>query len=126
MISNIDKNIKQNLIYCLKQDGPFGWGKILGFTKEELKEQLQKNFKEDMNFSNYGKVWGCSFFIPRRLYSIKTIKDEDFKKCWSLKNIKPEYLEKCYRQKKEIFESDLNEQSLWDILPNNFDKYLKK
>lgn len=126
MISNIDKNIKQSLTYCLKKDGPFKWGEILGFTKDELLEQLKKNFKQGMNFSNYGEVWGCSFFIPRRLYTIRTIKDNDFKKCWSLKNIKPEYLENCYRQKKEILESDLNEQSLWDILPNNFDKYLKK
>lgn len=79
-----------------------------------------------MDFSNYGTVWGCTFFIPRRLYTITKMKDPDFLKCWSLKNLKPDYIEKCYKQKKEILESDLNEQSLWDILPNNFDKWLKK
>ena len=122
---NIDRNIKQSISYCLKKDGPFSWSKILGFTKEELKKRLEEQFTPEMSFENYGKVWGVSFHIPRRLYKIQRIKDPDFLRCWNLKNIKPELLEKCYRQKKKISKKELDNYSLWDILPNgNIAKYL--
>lgn len=122
---SFDKNIKQSLSNCLKRGMPFKWGEILGFTKEELKEHLSKKFFADMSFDNYGSVWGCTFYIPRRLYNIRNTKDDDFKKCWSLKNIKPDYLINCFRQKKVILREEVILYSLWDILPNNFDKYLK-
>lgn len=112
---DIDKNIRQNINYALKHDGPFRWSKILGFSKEELKRHLELNFKDGMTFDNYGELWGVSFIIPHRCYNLNN--DTDLQKCWSLKNLKPEYLINCYRQKKQILRKDIEEYSLWDILP---------
>lgn len=114
-MKEIDKNIRQNINYCLKHGGPFKWSKILGYSKEELLHHLELNFKEGMDFSNYGKVWGVSFIIPHRCYNLNN--HTDLKKCWCLKNLKPEYLIDCYRQKKQILRKDVEEHSLWDILP---------
>lgn len=123
-VSGIDKNIKQSIRYCLKYNGSFRWSKILNFSKEELKEHLASEFKEDMNFDNYGCVWGVTFHIPRRVYSFTKFWDNEFKKCWSLKNIKPDYIINCKRQKAEISENEVDEFGLWDILPNgNISKY---
>lgn len=125
-VSGIDKNIKQSLRYCLKHNGSgFRWSEILGYTKEELLEHLQKEFKEDMNFDNYGVVWGVTFHIPRRCYYFSKYWDNEFKKCWSLKNLKPDYIINCKRQKMKIVKSEVVEYSLWDILPDgNLNKYL--
>jgi hypothetical protein len=116
-VSNADRNVKQSLRYCLKYDGAFRWSDILGFTKEELKEHLEKQFKKGMNFENYGDVWSCTFHIPRRCYKFDSITSDEFKKCWSLKNLKPEFKEDCYRQKAVIDMNDVEKYNLWDILP---------
>lgn len=122
---SIDRNIRQSLEYCIKHDSGFRWSSILGYDKDDIKEQLKKNFKEDMNFENYGKVWGVTFFIPKRCYCFKSLTDEDFSNCWSLKNLKPEYIKDCYKQKAVISKKDVEKYSLWDILPiGNLNKYL--
>src|SRR5574344_1421202 len=115
--TDIDKNIKQSIRYCLKYDGPFRWNEILGFSKQELKNHLQSMFKKDMNFSNYGTVWGVSFIIPKRCYRFNSMKSDEFKKFWTLKNIKPEYIDICKKQKAEIDLNEVNKYELWDILP---------
>lgn len=126
-VSGTDKNIKQCIRYCFKNNGPFRWAEILGFSKEELIEHIEKEFKEGMTFSNYGEIWGVTFHIPRRCYIFKNIYNNEFKKCWSLKNLKPDYIINCKRQKAKISKKELNEYSLWDILPNNnLNKYLEE
>lgn len=69
-----------------------------------------------MSFENYGE-WVISFYIPKRCYKFKSIKDEDFKRAWSLKNIAPKWLEDAQHQKKQISKKVLDEKGLWDILP---------
>ena len=112
----LDKNIRQNIIYCLKHDGPFGWEKILGFSKKELKKHLESEFEEGMTFENYGK-WGVSFHIPKRCYRFSSITSQDFKNCWSLKNLKPMWIEDTKKQKIKISKKELDKYGLWDILP---------
>lgn len=116
-VSDIDKNLRQCLRYCLKNDGPFRWSTIVGFTKEEIINHLKNEFKQDMNMDNYGTVWGCTFHIPKRCYNFKSFRDNEFKKCWSLKNLKPDYIINCQRQRKIIDRNEVIEYSLWDILP---------
>lgn len=113
---SIDRNIRQCLSYTIKNDGPFRWSDIMGFTKEELLEHLKSEFKEGMSFENYGK-WVISFHIPRRCYTFSSIRDEDFKRFWSLKNITPKWLKEAQKQKKKINKNEVNKYSLWDILP---------
>ena len=113
---SIDRNIRQCLSYTIKNDGPFRWSDIMGFTKEELLEHLKSEFKEGMSFENYGE-WVISFHIPRRCYNFSSIRDEDFKRFWSLKNITPRWLKEAQKQKKKINKNEVNKYSLWDILP---------
>ena len=113
---SIDRNIRQCLSYTIKNDGPFRWSDIMGFTKEELLEHLKSEFKEGMSFENYGE-WVISFHIPRRCYNFSSIRDEDFKRFWSLKNITPRWLQEAQKQKKKINKNEVNKYSLWDILP---------
>lgn len=117
-VSNIDKNIKQNIRYCLKYDGPFRWSEILGYSKEELKNHLQSEFKDGMTFENYGDLWGVTFHIPRRCYTFNKYWDNEFKKCWTLKNLKPDFIINCKRQKAKVSKSEIEQYSLWDIVPD--------
>lgn len=124
-VSGIDKNIKQNIRYCLKFNGPFRWSEILGYSKEELINHLKSEFKEDMTLENYGTLWGVTFHIPRRCYVFSEYWDNEFKKCWSLKNLKPDYIINCKRQKASVSEAEIKKLGLWDILPvGSTDNYL--
>lgn len=114
--SKIDKNIRQCLIYCLKHDGPFRWEKILGYSKEQLKEHLLCEFEEGMSFDNYGD-WGVTFHIPKRCYKFTSFINDDFKKCWSIKNLKPMWKEDIKKRKVKISKKELDKFALWDILP---------
>ena len=113
----IDRNIRQCLTYTIKNNGPFRWNKILGFTKNEFLEHIENEFQSGMTFENYGK-WVISFHIPKRCYRFNSLRDEDFKKFWSLKNITPKWLKDAQHQKKQIMKSELDKYGLWDILPS--------
>lgn len=113
----LDKNIKTSLYRALKKGTGFKWSKLLGYDLADVRIHLEGLFKKDMNWENYGSVWGITFFIPRRLYRFSSLKNEEFKKCWSLKNLKPELIINCYRQKKIINMEEVDKYSLYDILP---------
>lgn len=114
--TKMDKNIRQCLIYCIKHNGPFSWSSILGYDDKDIKNHLEERFTEEMSFDNYGKIWGVSFYIPKRCYKFTNLTENEFRKCWSLKNLKPHLLSD-HSYKVVISKKDIEEQRLWDILP---------
>jgi hypothetical protein len=64
------------------------WQDLVGFTVEELKLHIEKQFKLGMNWGNYGQ-WEVDHKIPQAVFNFENPEDIDFKKCWSLKNLQP-------------------------------------
>lgn len=64
------------------------WEQLVGYSVEELKQHLEKLFKEGMNWENYGK-WHIDHVIPVSSFNIVSVNCEDFKKCWDIKNLQP-------------------------------------
>jgi len=75
----------------------------LPFSIAELKNHLEDNFDEWMNWDNYGPYikdkwdnedqntwkWNLDHIIPHSEFKYSSMKDESFKKCWSLNNLRP-------------------------------------
>lgn len=61
----------------------------LPYTVEQLKEHLEKQFKDGMNWENYGSLWHIDHVIPQKLLPFSSMKDDNFIKCWSLENLRP-------------------------------------
>lgn len=59
---------------------------IVGYTLKDLKNHLEKTFKENMTWDNYGSYWHIDHIKPASLFNHNN-KDE-FKKCWSLNNLR--------------------------------------
>ncbi len=108
---NIKYNIYMSIYRAIKRNGKSRWENYIGYSIDEFKKHLENDFQEDMNWDNYGKVWGIKWHIPHRYYKVVEIK-----KAWNFKNCYPEYLTKI--KKNNIFDPEIiKKYSLYDILP---------
>ena len=66
------------------------WQSLVGYTKEQLKEHLEKQFTEGMTWEVFVKGYiHIDHIKPKHLFKYQTEKDEEFKECWSLTNLQP-------------------------------------
>ena len=75
---------------------------ILGYTPEELIIHLEKQFKDDMTWDNYG-VWHVDHKLPITSFDIQGMGDEEFMKCWCLDNLQPMWGEENIRKSNKLF-----------------------
>jgi len=61
---------------------------MVGYTSLNLKEHLEKQFNDGMNWDNYGE-WHIDHIKPISSFTFETCDDEQFKECWSLENLQP-------------------------------------
>jgi len=82
---SISANLRQKLrgVKCGKK-----WQSLVGFSVDELKRHLERQFLPGMSWDNYGE-WHVDHIIPIAAFNYKTPDDIDFKKCWTLKNLQP-------------------------------------
>jgi len=77
--------------------------KYLPYTIKELKKHLESKFESWMNWKNNGLYrikywnnednstwfWQIDHIIPQSTLRYKSMKEENFKKCWALENLRP-------------------------------------
>lgn len=83
---NISRNIRKSLS---SGKNNMGWEKLVGYTLKDLKKHLEKKFRDNMSWDNYGKVWHIDHKKPISLFKIIDYNCKEFKDCWSLKNLQP-------------------------------------
>ena len=98
---NISSYIRQSLNG--KKDNKH-WENLVGYTLQELKYHIEKQFKLGMNWNNYGLYgWHIDHIKPVSLFNITNYNCNDFKKCWSLSNLQPLWAEENWKKgNKEI------------------------
>jgi hypothetical protein len=64
------------------------WEGLVGYTVDDLKKHLEKQFRDGMSWDNYGE-WHIDHIIPQSVFNFEKPEDDDFKRCWSLKNLQP-------------------------------------
>ena len=68
-------NMSNNLVSLLKKRNTTKKGKteiMLGYTVKELKEHLEKQFNDQMNWNNYGSYWQIDHIIPLSWFKTQT------------------------------------------------------
>lgn len=66
------------------------WEDIIGYTLEKLMSHLEKQFKPNMNWNNYGYYgWHIDHIRPQASFNFTFYKDKEFKECWALENLRP-------------------------------------
>lgn len=91
-VLKLNQNMSRNICQALKgAKAERHWEDLVGYTLKELKEHLEKQFDENMNWSNQGSYWEIDHIIPKNQFHYTTAEDHDFKICWSLMNLRPLY-----------------------------------
>ena len=79
---------------------------FLPYTVDELKQHLENQFKEWMNWDNWGNKKGCwsiDHIMPDSSFKYKSAKDKEFQECWALKNLRPlDHIENIRKNNKII------------------------
>lgn len=65
------------------------WEELVGYTRAELVEHLEKQFDEKMSWDNYGSYWHIDHIVPKSSFKFNCYEDESFRRCWSLNNLQP-------------------------------------
>ena len=74
---------------------------ILKYSPEDLIVHLENQFKDGMNWDNYGE-WHVDHILAISRHNIQEIGDEEFMKCWSLSNLQPMWGEDNIRKSNKI------------------------
>jgi hypothetical protein len=66
------------------------WETLVGFTVEQLKTHIEKQFKDGMSWELFmqGKIH-IDHKIPKSVFNYNSPDDIDFKHCWALSNLQP-------------------------------------
>lgn len=90
------------------------WEDLIGYSIQQLKKYLEKQFTPEMSWDNMGEYWEIDHIIPLNLFEYNTEQDEQFKICWSLANLRP--LEKIANKSRPKDGSDISKEQAISIL----------
>lgn len=92
---------------------------LLGYTLDELKLHLERQFQPGMTWDNYGE-WHIDHKIPKVLFNFNTTEDIDFRRCWALSNLQPLWADENHK-KKDRYDAHF-QPSLAIAIPTNDNK----
>lgn len=81
-----------NMIYLAlrKNKGGRHWNELVGYSFNELKEHLRKQFQDGMTWERFmaGEIH-IDHIVPKSHFKYTTSEDPQFKECWALYNLQP-------------------------------------
>lgn len=85
----LSNNISRAIRFSLRNNKKgWHWESLVGYTIDDLKNHLEKQFKDGMTWDNQG-FWHIDHIIPVSVFNFDNPSNLDFKRCWALKNLRP-------------------------------------
>jgi hypothetical protein len=85
--TRLKDNLRRRLSKCLKgHPRKYTALQLLGCDFEKFKKHIERQFKEGMNWDNYG-TWHIDHIVPCMNFNFKLISEQ--KKCFNYKNLRP-------------------------------------
>ena len=103
-IYRLISNFKSAMSTVLKESNVDKYGHyfdVLQYSPEELINHLEKQFKDDMTWDNYG-IWHVDHKLPITSFDIQGMGDEEFMRCWCLDNLQPMWGEENIRKSNKL------------------------
>ena len=83
--ANMSRGIRRSL-WGLK--GGRSWLRLVGYTTDELRAHLERQFLPGMTWDNYGE-WHIDHIIPLSAFNYTKPEHIDFGRAWALSNLRP-------------------------------------
>jgi hypothetical protein len=86
----IENAIRCRIWYGIVRGSKRGRGtmQLLGYSTDELKLHLERQFLKGMSWDNFGE-WHIDHILPLSSFSYTTPDEPDFKRAWALTNLRP-------------------------------------
>ncbi|MEK6884935.1 MAG: hypothetical protein AABY22_35215 [Nanoarchaeota archaeon] len=84
LLCNLRNRIRYAIIGNIKSNSTIS---LLGCSPEEVKNYLQKKFKTEMNWLNYGSYWEIDHIVPCSFFNLSL--EEQQRKCFHYTNLQP-------------------------------------
>ena len=68
------------------------WEELVGYTADQLRLHIEKQFLRGMGWHNYGRgagKWHIDHIVPQSAFTFTSPEDPDFRACWALTNLRP-------------------------------------
>lgn len=106
----LQSNMSSSMYYSLRNNkNNIHWEDLVPYNLEQLKEHLESQFDENMNWNNMGSYREIDHVIPRNTFkNLTTAESRDFQICWSLMNLRP--LERSLNRSRPKDGSDISEE----------------
>lgn len=78
------EGVRQSLFHGKKAS----WTKLVGYTVDDLRRHLERQFANGMSWANFGD-WHIDHIVPISHFKFSSAEDEQFKQCWAITNLRP-------------------------------------
>lgn len=88
----LHSNTSRAIRAALRDKGGKKWEHLVGYTAEDLRLHLERQFTRGMGWHNYGKgagKWHIDHIVPQSAFDFASPDDPDFRACWALTNLRP-------------------------------------
>lgn len=89
--SAISRSMRASLV---NGKGGRTWTTLVGYSVNDLKVHLERQFRRGMSWSNYGSKWEIDHIVPLYVFrQFESEHDPGFKHAWALTNLRPLFCE---------------------------------
>ena len=83
-------NMGAAIYHAIKGTGKGGksWQQLVGYSTDNLKRHLERQFSKGMTWENYGE-WHVDHIVPASSFSYSSPHEPEFQACWALTNLRP-------------------------------------
>lgn len=88
----LHSNVSRAIRCMVGKKARTSWVEVLGYTAEDLRHHLERQFQKGMTWSNYGRgpgKWHIDHIVPRTAFAATSLADPELKACWALTNLRP-------------------------------------
>lgn len=79
------------IAHALSGSGKGGrsWQQLVGYSTEDLRRHLERQFVPGMSWNNYGRGWHVDHVVPSSSFTYTSPDEPAFNACWCLSNLRP-------------------------------------